>query len=124
MVNKQLIGQVIDRLWQVANELDKDKDNEHVIERLKESCWYVVCNSTAEVNLILQFCKKVGIGWRSGDVATKFKPNETYPLCIIFCNYDQSIMYVKGDSGDYSEKNGYENITSWIFNAIRGENNG
>ena len=97
---------------------------EQVIERLKESCWYVVCNSTAEVNLILQFCEKAGIGWRTGDDATKFNPNETYPLCIIFCNYDQYIMYVEGDSGDYSEKNGYENITSWIFNVIRGENNG
>lgn len=123
VINEQLIEQVIDRLWQVANELDKD--NEHVIERLKKSCWYVVCETVEEVDLLLQVCEKAGMIWDDGEKATEFKPYEydTLPLYICYCNHDRSIFYVIDNNEDYSEKNGYENITDWFFNAIREDNN-
>lgn len=123
LVNKQLIGQVIDRLWQVANKLAKD--NEQVIERLKKSCWYVVCETVEEVDLLLQVCEKAGMIWDDGEKATEFKPYEhdPLPLYICYCNHDRSIFYVIDNNEDYSEKNGYENITDWFFYVIRGENN-
>lgn len=126
VINEQLIEQVIDRLWQVANELNKDKDNEQVIERLKKSCWYVVCETVEEVDLLLQVCKKAGMIWDDGEKATEFKPYEHDPLpfYICYCNHDRSIFYVTDNNEDYSEKNGYENITDWLFNAVKGENNG
>jgi len=94
-----------------------------ITKRLQQSNWAIECNTTPEVNLVLQSCENAGIGWKSGDAATKFKPNETYPLYIIFCNYDKSLIYVAGNNGDYSEKNGYKNITSWFFSALKGKNN-
>ena len=98
---------------------------EQVIERLKKSCWYVVCETVEEVDLLLQVCKKAGMIWDDGEKATEFKPYEHDPLSlyICYCNHDRSIFYVTDNNEDYSEKNGYENITSWFFNAIRGENN-
>ena len=98
---------------------------EQVIERLKKSCWYVVCETVEEVDLLLQVCKKAGIIWDDGEKATEFKPYEhdPLPLYICYCNHDRSIFYVIDNNEDYSEKNGYENITDWFFYAIRGENN-
>ena len=100
--------------------------NEQVIERLKKSCWYVVCETVEEVDLLLQVCKKAGIIWDDGEKATEFKPYEhdPLPLYICYCNHDRSIFYVTDNNEDYSEKNGYENITDWLFNAIKGKNNG
>ena len=99
--------------------------NEQITERLKKSCWYVVCETVEEVDLLLQVCEKAGMIWDDGEKATEFKPYEhdPLPLYICYCNHDRSIFYVTDNNEDYSEKNGYENITDWLFNAIKGENN-
>lgn len=98
---------------------------EQVIKRLKKSCWYVVCETVEEVDLLLQVCEKAGMIWDDGEKATEFKPYEhdPLPLYICYCNHDRSIFYVIDNNEDYSEKNGYENITDWFFYVIRGENN-
>ena len=99
--------------------------NEQVIEWLPQNAWYVECKTKQDVDLLLLVCKKAGIKWINGSEATEFKPYEHDPLSlyICYCNHDRSIFYVTDNNEDYSEKNGYENITSWFFNAIKGENN-
>ena len=123
LVNKQLIGQVIDRLWQVSNELAKD--NEQVIERLKKGGWYVVCKTKQDVDLLLLVCKKAGLKWIDGSEATKWiDPCPEIELTgfeIGFCRSNKGLTHSSSDAYD---KFGLENITDWFFNAIRGENNG
>ena len=119
MVNKQLIGQVIETLWQVANELAKD--NEQVIERLKKGGWYVVCKTEQDVDLLLLVCKKAGLKWIDGSEATDCKPPESCPFEIGLRYGNAGMAYVIGNS---YEEDGLQNITDWFFNAIRGKNNG
>ena len=123
LVNKQLIGQVIDRLWQVSNELAKD--NEQVIERLKKGGWYVVCKTKQDVDLLLLVCKKAGIKWIDGSEAIKWidlcPEIELTGFEIGFCRSNKGLTHAISNAYD---ELGLENITDWFFNAIRGENNG
>lgn len=99
--------------------------NEQITERLKKGDWYIVCETVEKADLLLQACKKAGMIWDDGEKATEFKPYEhdSLPFYICYCNHDRSIFYVTDNNEDYSEKNGYENITDWFFYAIREENN-
>ena len=125
MVNKQLIGQVIESLWQVANELAKD--NEQVIERLKKGGWYVVCKTKQDVDLLLLVCKKAGLKWIDGSEATKWidlcPEIELTGFEIGFCRSNKGLTYTISNAYYAYDKLGLENITDWFFNAIRGENN-
>lgn len=100
--------------------------------QLKQKNWIIKCETVEGVDLLLQVCKELGMIWEDGEEATEFKPYEhdPLPLYICYCNHDKAIFYVEDDNEgdnenyfDYSEKNGYENITDWFFYAIRGENN-
>lgn len=100
MVNKQLIGQVIEQL----------------IERLKKGGWYVVCKTEQDVYLLLLVCKKAGIKWIDGSEATDCKPPESCPFEIGLRYGNAGMAYVIGNS---YEEDGLQNITDWFFNTIK-----
>ena len=104
--------------------------NEQVIEWLPQNDWIIECKSAKKVEWLLQACEEAEIKCRSGRRATKFKPNaQKYPIIIIYCAGDKTIHQgMENKAGTlvsfFVKKMGYENITDWLFNAIREENNG
>ncbi|OCG12645.1 hypothetical protein [Gilliamella apicola] len=94
--------------------------NEQVIGRLKQGNWYVEYKTEQEVNLILEACDEAEITWVDGDKATEWKQFGLYPSCITFYKHHHGITYSFDLSDDEKEM---QNITSWFFDAIKGEDN-
>ena len=89
--------------------------NQQVIERLKLKNWYVTCQNEQECNLVLQACDDAGIKWLSGEKATSWDFDGSYPLYIDFCN---AIDGITGNlTGSYTGN--CTDITDWFFNAIK-----
>ena len=106
MFNKQLIGQVI--------------------ERLKKGGWYVVCKTKQDVDLLLLVCKKAGLKWIDGSEATKWIDScpeielTGFEIEIGFCRSNKGLTHAISNAYD---ELGLENISDWFFSAIKGKNN-
>lgn len=86
-----------------------------VKERLLKKNWAVKCTTEQELNLVLQACDDAGIKWLSGEKATAWDFDGSYPLYIDFCNAIDGIAgYLTGSyTGNCTD------ITNWFFNAIK-----
>ena len=86
-----------------------------VKERLLKKNWAVKCTTEQELNLVLQACDDAGIKWLSGEKATAWDFDGSYPLYIDFCN---AISGITGNlTGSYTGN--CTDITDWFFNAIK-----
>jgi len=86
-----------------------------VKERLLKKNWSVKCTTEQELSLVLQACDDAGIKWLSGEQATAWDFDGSYPLYIDFCN---AIDGITGNlTGSYTGN--CTDITSWLFNAIK-----
>ena len=86
-----------------------------VKERLLQKNWRITCTTPQELSLVLQACDDAGIKWLSGETATEWDFDGSYPLYIDFCN---AIDGITGDlTGSY--KGNCTDITDWFFNAIK-----
>lgn len=86
-----------------------------VKERLLKKNWAVKCTTEQELNLVLQACDDAGIKWLSGEKATAWDFDGSYPLYIDFCN---AIDGIAGNlTGSYTGN--CTDITDWFFNAIK-----
>lgn len=89
--------------------------NKEVIARLKQKNWYVKCQNKQDAGLVLQACDDAGIKWLSGEKATAWDFDGSYPLYIDFCN---AISGITGNlTGSYTGN--CTDITDWFFNAIK-----
>ena len=89
--------------------------NKEVIARLKQKNWYVKCQNKQDAGLVLQACDDAGIKWLSGEKATSWDFDGSYPLYIDFCN---AISGITGNlTGSYTGN--CTDITDWFFNAIK-----
>lgn len=89
--------------------------NKEVIARLKQKNWYVKCQNKQDAGLVLQACDDAGIKWLSGETATEWDFDGSYPLYIDFCN---AIDGITGNlTGSYTGN--CTDITDWFFNAIK-----
>ena len=86
-----------------------------IIERLQQKNWYITCTTPQELSLVLQVCDDAGIKWLSGERATEWDFDGSYPLYIDFCN---AISGIAGNlTGSYTGN--CTDITDWFFNAIK-----
>ena len=86
-----------------------------IIERLQQKNWYITCTTPQELSLVLQVCDDAGIKWLSGERATEWDFDGSYPLYIDFCN---AIDGIAGNlTGSYTGN--CTDITDWFFNAIK-----
>ena len=86
-----------------------------VKERLLQKNWAVKCTTEQELSLVLQACDDAGIKWLSGERATEWDFDGSYPLYIDFCN---AIDGITGNlTGSYTGN--CTDITDWFFNAIK-----
>lgn len=85
-------------------------------ERLLKKNWFVTSQNKQEASLVLQACDDAGITWADGEKATEWFPFEKYPLYIGFFNDENGIT--RSNYNIY-EKCELENITDWLFNAIK-----
>lgn len=92
-----------------------------VKERLLQKNWAVKCTTEQKLSLVLQACDDAGIKWLSGEKATAWDFDGSYPLYIDFCN---AIDGIAGNlTGSYTGN--CTDITDWFFNAIKNnEDNG
>ena len=90
--------------------------NEQVIERLKQSNWYVECKTEQDADLVLQACDDAEITWAAGEKATEWHPFKSYPFNIGFFKDDNGITQ---DYYNIYEEYELENITDLLFNAIK-----
>ena len=86
-----------------------------VKERLLQKNWRITCTTPQELSLVLQACDDAGIKWLSGERATEWDFDGSYPLYIDFCN---AIDGIAGNlTGSYTGN--CTDITDWFFNAIK-----
>lgn len=86
-----------------------------VKERLLQKNWRITCTAQQELSLVLQACDDAGIKWLSGETATEWDFDGSYPLYIDFCN---AISGITGNlTGSYTGN--CTDITDWFFNAIK-----
>ena len=86
-----------------------------VKERLLQKNWRITCTTPQELSLVLQACDDAGIKWLSGEQATAWDFDGSYPLYIDFCN---AIDGIAGNlTGSYTGN--CTDITDWFFNAIK-----
>lgn len=86
-----------------------------VKERLLQKNWAVKCTTEQKLSLVLQACDDAGIKWLSGEKATSWDFDGSYPLYIDFCN---AIDGITGNlTGSYTGN--CTDITDWFFNAIK-----
>ena len=86
-----------------------------VKERLLQKNWRITCTTPQELSLVLQACDDAGIKWLSGEKATAWDFDGSYPLYIDFCN---AISGITGNlTGSYTGN--CTDITDWFFNAIK-----
>lgn len=86
-----------------------------VKERLLQKNWRITCTTPQELSLVLQACDDAGIKWLSGETATEWDFDGSYPLYIDFCN---AIDGITGNlTGSYTGN--CTDITDWFFNSIK-----